>query len=123
MGLTYKDAGVDIEAGDALVERIKPFAARTLRPEVVSGVGGFGGLEIVGTADEIADTMQSWLETGAADGFNIMFPTVPAGLDDFVALVIPELQRRGIFREDYDGTTLREHFGLPRPENQFFPRR
>ncbi|HET9036790.1 MAG TPA: AIR synthase related protein, partial [Myxococcaceae bacterium] len=44
MGLTYKDAGVDIEAGDALVERIKPFAARTLRPEVVSGVGGFGGL-------------------------------------------------------------------------------
>ena len=51
-------------------------------------VGGFGGLEIVGTADEIADTMQSWLETGAADGFNIMFPTVPAGLDDFVELVI-----------------------------------
>jgi len=86
-------------------------------------VGGFGGLEIVGTAEEIADTMQSWLETGAADGFNIMFPTVPAGLDDFVALVIPELRRRGIFREDYDGTTLREHFGLPRPENQFFPRR
>ena len=86
-------------------------------------VGGFGGLEIVGTAEEIADTMQSWLETGAADGFNIMFPTVPAGLDDFVALVIPELRRRGIFREDYDGTTLREHFGLPRPKNQFFPRR
>ena len=85
-------------------------------------MGGFGGLEIVGTAEEIADTMQSWLETGAADGFNIMFPTVPAGLDDFVALVIPELRRRGIFREDYDGTTLRDHFGLPRPENQFFPR-
>ena len=86
-------------------------------------MGGFGGLEIVGTAEEIADTMESWLETGAADGFNIMFPTVPTGLDDFVALVIPELRRRGIFREDYDGTTLREHFGLPRPENQFFPRR
>ena len=66
-------------------------------------VGGFGGLEMVGTAGEIADTMQSWLETGAADGFNIMFPTVPAGLDDFVALVIPELQRRGIFREDVRG--------------------
>src|SRR5689334_24663510 len=44
MGLTYKEAGVDVEAGDALVERIKPLAARTLRPEVVSGVGGFGGL-------------------------------------------------------------------------------
>jgi len=86
-------------------------------------VGGFGGLEIAGTAGEIADTMQAWLETGAADGFNIMFPTVPAGLDDFVTLVIPELRRRGIFREDYEGTTLREHFGLPRPDNQFFPAR
>jgi alkanesulfonate monooxygenase len=64
--------------------------------------------------------MQSWLDTDAADGFNIMFPTVPAGLDDFVELVIPELQRRGIFRHDYAGTTLREHLGLPRPENQFF---
>jgi alkanesulfonate monooxygenase len=84
-------------------------------------VGGFGGLEMVGTAGEVADTMQSWLETGASDGFNIMFPTVPAGLDDFVRLVIPELQRRGIFRNEYAGTTLREHLGLPRPENQFFP--
>jgi class 3 adenylate cyclase len=48
-------------------------------------------------------------------------PTVPAGLNDFVELVIPELRRRGIFREKYEGATLREHFGLPRPENQFFP--
>jgi alkanesulfonate monooxygenase len=86
-------------------------------------MGGFGGLEIVGTAGEIADTMQSWLEAGAADGFNIMFSTVPAGLDDFVALVIPELRRRGIFRAEYAGTTLREHLGLPRPENQFFQHR
>jgi hypothetical protein len=46
---------------------------------------------------------------------------VPAGLDDFVALVIPELQRRGLFRREYDGTTLRAHLRLPRPENQFFP--
>ena len=84
-------------------------------------MGGFGGLEFVGTAGEIADTMQSWLETGAADGFNIMFPTVPTGLDDFVALVIPELRRRGIFRREDQGTTLRDHFGLPRPENRFFP--
>lgn len=82
-------------------------------------MGGFGGLEIVGTAADIADTMQSWLETGAADGFNIMFPTVPAGLDDFVTLVIPELRRRGIFRHGYTGTTLRDHLGLPRPPNRF----
>jgi alkanesulfonate monooxygenase len=89
--------------------------------ELAQMMGGFGGLEMVGTAVEIADTMQSWLETGACDGFNIMFATVPAGLDDFVGLVIPELQRRGIFRTEYAGTTLREHLGLPRPENQFFP--
>ena len=83
-------------------------------------VGGFGGLEMVGTPAEIADVMQAWLETDAADGFNIMFPTVPSGLDDFVELVIPELVRRGLFRTAYEGTTLREHLGLPRPENQFF---
>ena len=78
-------------------------------------MGGFGGLEFVGTAGEIADTMQEWLETEAADGFNIMFPTVPSGLDDFVEMVVPELRRRGIFRGEYVGTTLRDHFGLPRP--------
>jgi hypothetical protein len=50
-----------------------------------------------------------------------LFPTVPAGLDDFVALVIPELQRRGLFRSAYERATLRAHLGLPRPENQFFP--
>ena len=77
-------------------------------------VGGFGGLEMVGTAGEIADTMQEWLETGAADGFNIMFPTGPTGLDEFVELVIPELRRRGLFRREYEGTTLRDHLGLPR---------
>jgi alkanesulfonate monooxygenase len=84
-------------------------------------VGGHGGLQMVGTPGEIADTMQEWLETEASDGFNIMFHTVPAGLDDFVDMVVPELQRRGLFRREYEGTTLRDHLGLPRPENQFFP--
>ena len=82
--------------------------------------GGYGGLSMVGTPATIADTMQAWLETEACDGFNVMFPTVPAGLDDFVDLVVPELQRRGLFRRDYEGTTLRDHLGLPRPENRFF---
>jgi len=91
--------------------------------ELARMMGGFGGLEIVGSAAEVADTMQAWLEAGAADGFNIMFPTMPAGLDDFVTLVIPELQRRGLFRTEYRGTTLREHLGLPRPENRFLPTR
>jgi alkanesulfonate monooxygenase len=83
-------------------------------------VGGYGGLQMVGTAGEIADTMQEWLETGASDGFNVMFHTVPAGLDDFVDLVVPELQRRGIFRREYEGVTLRDHLGLQRPANRFF---
>ena len=82
--------------------------------------GGYGGLSMVGTPATIADTMQAWLEGEACDGFNVMFPTVPAGLDDFVDLVVPELQRRGLFRRDYEGTTLRDHLGLPRPENRFF---
>ncbi len=83
--------------------------------------GGYGGFEIIGTADDIADTMQDWLETEASDGFNVMFHTVPEGLDDFVDLVVPELTRRGIFRSAYEGHTLRDHLGLPRPPNRFFP--
>jgi alkanesulfonate monooxygenase len=55
-----------------------------------------------------------------SDGFNVMFPYLPAGLDDFVDKVVPELQRRGLFRTEYEGVTLRENLGLPRPENQFF---
>ena len=85
-------------------------------------VGGYGGLQMVGTAAEIADEMQEWLETEASDGFNVMFHTVPAGLDEFVDMVVPELQRRGSFRREYEGATLREHLGLPRPENRFFSR-
>jgi FMN-dependent oxidoreductase (nitrilotriacetate monooxygenase family) len=82
--------------------------------------GGYPGASFVGTPAQIADAMEEWLHTGAADGFNVMFPTVPTGLDEFVDSVIPELQRRGLFRKEYEGTTLREHLGLPRPENQFF---
>jgi hypothetical protein len=68
----------------------------------------------------IADQMQHWLETEACDGFNVMFPFLPAGLEEFVDQVVPELQRRGIFRREYEGKTLRENLGLPRPANRFF---
>jgi len=64
--------------------------------------------------------MEEWLETEASDGFTVMFPYLPGGLEDFVGLVVPELQRRGSFRRDYEGATLREHLGLPRPKNRFF---
>jgi len=83
-------------------------------------LGGYGGLSFTGSAKTIADEMQHWLESDACDGFNIMFPTIPGGVEDFVRWVVPELQRRGIFRKEYAGTTLREHLGLPRPNNQFF---
>jgi hypothetical protein len=76
---------------------------------------------MVGTPAAIADQMQEWLETDACDGFNVMFHTVPEGLDDFVDMVVPELQRRRLFRREYEGTTLRENLGLPRPANRFFP--
>jgi FMN-dependent oxidoreductase (nitrilotriacetate monooxygenase family) len=83
--------------------------------------GGYGGLSLTGTPKSIADEMEEWLFTGACDGFNVMFPYVPGGLDDFVNLVVPELQRRGLFRTEYEGSTLRENLGLPKPVNRFFP--
>jgi FMN-dependent oxidoreductase (nitrilotriacetate monooxygenase family) len=82
--------------------------------------GSYGGLALVGTPAMIADQMEEWLFSEACDGFNIMFPYVPGGLDDFVNHVVPELQRRGLFRREYEGKTLRENLGLPRPENRFF---
>jgi alkanesulfonate monooxygenase len=82
--------------------------------------GAFGTLEMIGTPAMIADQMQEWLESRACDGFNVMFPYLPGGLDDFVDQVVPQLQRRGLFRRDYEGTTLRQHMGLPRPGNRFF---
>ncbi len=89
--------------------------------ELAQWIGGsFGTLELIGTPQTIADAMQTWLETEACDGFNVMFPYLPEGLDDFVNLVVPELQRRGIYRRRYEGTTLRENLGVPRPRNRFF---
>ena len=85
--------------------------------------GSYGGLALVGTPAMIADQMEEWLFSEACDGFNIMFPYVPGGLDDFVDKVVPELQRRGLFRREYEGKTLRENLGLPRPENRFFATR
>lgn len=90
--------------------------------ELAQWVGGaYGILEMLGTPAMIADQMQAWFDARACDGFNVMFPYLPAGLDDFVEQVVPELQRRGIFRRHYQGATLRDHLGLPRPANRYFP--
>lgn len=113
----------ETEGGKSGRERAIAMARRdnlTVR-QLAQRLGGYGGAAIVGTPGSIADEMQEWLETGACDGFNVMFPFVPGGLIDFTGQVVPELQRRGLFRTEYAGTTLREHLGLPRPANRFFP--
>jgi alkanesulfonate monooxygenase len=88
--------------------------------QLAQRLGGYGGLAFVGTAKTIADAMEEWLVSEGSDGFNVMFPYLPQGLDDFADKVVPELQHRGIFRKEYTGTTLRDHLGLPRPANRFF---
>lgn len=74
---------------------------------------------IHGSAKTIADSLEEWLIEGAADGFNLLFPFFPGPLNDFVDLVVPELQRRGIFRTEYRGRTLRDHLGVPVPKNRY----
>ena len=88
--------------------------------QLAQRMGGYSGLAMVGTAETIADEMEKWLDAKASDGFTIMFPFLPEGLDLFVDRVVPELQRRGLLRREYAGKTLRENLGLPRPENRFF---
>ena len=88
--------------------------------QLAQRLGGYSGLAMVGTPETIADEMEEWLETSGSDGFTIMFPYLPQGLDDVVDRVIPEIQRRGLYRTEYEGATLRENLGLPRPENRYF---
>ncbi len=89
--------------------------------QLAQKAGSYAGLAFVGTPGTVADEMEEWLDAQGSDGFNIMFPSVPEGLDDFAGRVIPELQRRGLFRTEYEGRTLRENLGLRRPANRFFP--
>jgi alkanesulfonate monooxygenase SsuD/methylene tetrahydromethanopterin reductase-like flavin-dependent oxidoreductase (luciferase family) len=98
-----------------IVERERP----TLRQLIQRLAGGRGHNVFAGTPEQIADLMQSWFENGAADGFNVMPPYFPGGLEAFTDQVVPILRRRGLFREEYTGTTLRDHFGLPRPESLY----
>ncbi|HEU5276035.1 MAG TPA: LLM class flavin-dependent oxidoreductase [Xanthobacteraceae bacterium] len=88
--------------------------------QLAQRLGGYAGLAMVGTPQTIADEMEEWLETNGSDGFTVMFPYLPGGLDDFIDRVVPELQRRGLFRREYEGRTLRENLGPPRPKNRFF---
>jgi FMN-dependent oxidoreductase (nitrilotriacetate monooxygenase family) len=91
----------------------------TIRETYLAVAGARGHRTIWGTPVQIADQLEEWFVTDAADGFNIMPPYLPGGLDDFVELVVPELRRRGLFRSEYEGRTLRENLGLSRPTSQF----
>ena len=90
--------------------------------QLAQRLGGCSGLAMVGTAKSVADQTEEWLTSEGSDGFNVMFPYLRGGLDEFANKVVPELQRRELFRTEYEGPTLRDNLGLPRPENRFFPR-
>src|SRR5205814_8356751 len=77
--------------------------------------GARGSVQLVGTPERIADELELWFKTKAADGFVIQPSVLPGGLDDFVELVVPELQRRGLYRREHQGKMLRDHRGLRRP--------
>ena len=96
-----------------IVERDQP----TLRGLLHRLAGGRGHNVVHGTPVQVADTIQEWFEGGAADGFNVMPPLYPQLLDEFTGKVVPILQERGLFRTEYAGSTLREHYGLPRPDS------
>ncbi len=92
------------------------FSIRQLYEYIASARGHW---TLIGTPEQVVDQLQEWFENEAADGFNVLPPTTPAGLDDFVNFIIPELQRRGLFLTEYEGSTLRENLGLKRPVNQY----
>lgn len=94
----------------------------TLRELYLSLATARGHRTVVGTPEQVADAIGEWFHGGAADGFNIMPPVLPTGLTDFVDQVVPVLQRRGWFRTEYEGATLRENLGLKRPVNRFVER-
>jgi FMN-dependent oxidoreductase (nitrilotriacetate monooxygenase family) len=81
--------------------------------------GGRGHRTFAGTPEQVADAITQWYDEGAADGFNVMAPVLPSGLELFVDHVVPILQRRGLFRTEYTGRTLRDNYGLPRPANRY----
>jgi alkanesulfonate monooxygenase len=105
-------------ASQSIFEQVTAMARReklSIRQTALRVAGARAKAVIRGSPQTIADYMEEWFRKDGCDGFNIMPPVLPGGLDDFVDLVIPELQRRGLFRTAYEGKTLREHLGLRRP--------
>lgn len=112
----------DINGNKSRFQLVADLARRdnlTIRQLLQRLAGGRGHRTFAGTAVQIADELEEWFTRGGSDGFNVMPPYLPAGLEEFAEQVIPELQRRGLFRTQYTGSTLREHYGLNRPVNKF----
>jgi alkanesulfonate monooxygenase SsuD/methylene tetrahydromethanopterin reductase-like flavin-dependent oxidoreductase (luciferase family) len=111
-----------VEGAQSRFQLITELAQRehlTVRQLIGRLGGGRGHRTVTGTPEQIASTIEHWFDHGAADGFNVMPPALPSGLQVFAEQVIPILRRQGLFRSGYTGRTLREHYGLPRPENQY----
>jgi len=112
----------DIEGAKSRYTLIVELARReqlTVRQLIGRLGGGRGHRTFSGTPEQVADAIQDWFQAGAADGFNIMPPVLPSGLEIFVDQVVPILQQRGLFRTEYTASTLRGHYGLARPANRF----
>ena len=91
----------------------------TMKDVALRVAGARGKAVVKGSPQDIADQMEEWFRNGGCDGFNVMPPHLPGGLDDFVGLVLPELRRRGLFRTEYQGQTLRAHLGFERPPSRY----
>ncbi|MFI7108795.1 LLM class flavin-dependent oxidoreductase [Nonomuraea sp. NPDC050227] len=116
------DVAVETEGAQSRRKLVIDLARRerlTVRQLLNRLAGGRGHRVVAGTPEQIADQLQEWFFTGAADGFNIMPPLLPSGLSDFVDHVVPELQVRGLFRYEYEGRTLRDNYGLTRPVSRY----
>jgi N-acetyl-S-(2-succino)cysteine monooxygenase len=110
--------GDNIQGGKtrhAFITRMAREESMTIRQIILRISGGHGHFSVVGTPEQLADEIERWWRSRAADGFNLMPAALPSGLEHFVDEVVPLLQRRGIFRTEYEGRTLRDRYGLPRP--------
>ncbi|MEU4830176.1 LLM class flavin-dependent oxidoreductase [Streptosporangium sp. NPDC023615] len=118
------DISVETEGAQSRRKLVVDLARRenlTVRELLGRLAGGRGHRVVAGTPERIADQIEEWFTAGAADGFNVMPPILPGGLEDFVDHVVPELRLRGLFRTEYEGRTLRENYGLPRPASRYAP--
>jgi FMN-dependent oxidoreductase (nitrilotriacetate monooxygenase family) len=115
--LPQSDETEGMKSRQALIRQIADEHGFTIRQLYQWVATARGHYTVVGSAEQVADQLEEWFGNEAADGFNILPPWLPGALDDFVDLVIPELQHRGLFRTAYEGRTLRENLGLPRPVN------